>query len=136
MKIMKTLLLSFMILVLSMDLYAQRHFDNRKVSIYNNLNKYQLNLALEKSQNMVGNGLFLIFLGLTISFTEFAVDIANPENNKNFYGKYIMAAGAGITIAGIPIVINGVRKKNEIKSVIIKYELKYSINKVGLKVRF
>jgi len=116
------------------------------------LNQDQLNLALKKSQNLLGTGatvtvvgtvtgivgLVMYFNGLTGISSSNNYSGIDDNFNKSMKGVIVGLVGGGVACIGLPLWIMGAINKNEIEIALVKFNPKgsTSINGIGLKIRF
>lgn len=77
-----------------------------------------LNLYIEKAQKLKKTGKIITLVGSATALTGMVIIAGNSERTA-YYGFYLLLAGAGVTVIGLPVLSTGssrVKKINAIKN--------------------
>ena len=144
---MKTLIF-ILLFAFCASVNAQWYYNSFGVTNINELNKDQLDLALQKSMKTIHVGKAMTFIGVGATIIGGIVyasglkkivtdDYGNIDANANkaMGGAAIMSVGGLVAGIGIPVWISGATRKSDIEIALVKFKPVASLG-IGINFRF
>jgi len=131
---MKKIIILLLGIVLTFNVNAQ-WYNTRGVININELNKVQLNLAMEKTVKTIKIGQNMTLIGIGTAIIGGFMYTNSSDATGSFFGYTLLYGGALTTSIGIPLWISGTTRKSAIEIALKKYDSAY-LNGIGVGLKF